>query len=304
MAKIAYFCYCVAGNIKKTHYDADGTLRYGTSAYTGGTKVYLYGKMWDFAYDSILVFGLSRRKQWEFHTVPVELIENVRFTKTFKPSVIRLMNDFEFYDCWWHNSHEDKLEAEKFAESWNARFKTKKESEMKAAVTLSPLEEGDRERFILDNQYTFSFGATEEFGLRDDHFNDDGEIISRETIEESINSGTAYRILANGEKVGGLVVNIDAETQHNHLDLLFVDPKAHSRGIGLAAWREVERMYPETIVWETCTPYFEKRNIHFYINKCGFSAVEFFCAAHRDPNEPEAQSDGPDEMFRFEKRMK
>ncbi len=24
-----------------------------------------------------------------------------------------------------------------------------------------------------------------------------------------------------------------------------------------------ERLYPETKVWETCTPYFETRNIHF-----------------------------------------
>lgn len=80
---------------------------------------------------------------------------------------------------------------------------------------------------------------------------------------------------------------------------------AHSRGIGQAAWREVERLYPDTEVWETCTPYFEKRNIHFYINKCGFHAVEFFCEFHRDPNEPDGQDDeGPDEMFRFEKRMK
>ena len=81
-------------------------------------------------------------------------------------------------------------------------------------------------------------------------------------------------------------------------------PEAHSRGIGFAAWQAVERLYPETAVWETCTPYFEKRNIHFYINKCGFHAVEFFCAMHRDPGEPTSDEEGPDEMFRFEKRMK
>ena len=50
-------------------------------------------------------------------------------------------------------------------------------------VTLTPLTEDDRERFILGNQYAFKYGACEEFGLRDDHFEEDGEIISRETIE-------------------------------------------------------------------------------------------------------------------------
>ena len=49
----------------------------------------------------------------------------------------------------------------------------------------------------------------------------------------------------------------------------------HSKGIGYAAWQAVEELYPETIVWETCTPYFEKRNIHFYVNKCGFQIDQF-----------------------------
>ncbi len=177
-------------------------------------------------------------------------------------------------------------------------------------ITLTPLTRDDREQFILDNQYAFKFGAFNEFGLRDDHFDDDGEIISRETIEGSINHGVAYRIRLDGKIVGGLVLKIDEKTQHNELELLFVSPDVHSKGVGAAAWREVERLYPETAVWETCTPYFEKRNIPFYINKCGFHAVEFFCEFHRDPNEYVADEsnvqddEGPGEMFRFEKRMK
>ena len=50
-------------------------------------------------------------------------------------------------------------------------------------VTLAPLEADDREQFILDNQESFKYGAIEEFGLRDDHFEEDVEIISRATIE-------------------------------------------------------------------------------------------------------------------------
>ena len=62
-------------------------------------------------------------------------------------------------------------------------------------VRLDPLERDDREQFILDNQEAFNYGALEEFGMRDDHLEEDGQIISRETIEKSIDSGIAYRIM-------------------------------------------------------------------------------------------------------------
>ena len=179
-----------------------------------------------------------------------------------------------------------------------------------AEITLTLLTPDDREQFIRDNQRAFKYGAMEEFGCRDDHFEEDGEIISRKTIEDSIDGGVAYRIRENGVPVGGVVLKIDEETQHNHLDLLFVTPDAHSKGIGFAAWQAVERLYPETRVWETCTPYFETRNIHFYVNKCGFHIVEFFNAKHPDPHDPETgeendygDTDDGDGMFRFEKRM-
>ena len=57
-------------------------------------------------------------------------------------------------------------------------------------VQLIPLETSDRERFIKDNQEAFNYGALEEFGCRDEHFEDDGQIISRETISRSIDEGT------------------------------------------------------------------------------------------------------------------
>ncbi|MBP5289419.1 MAG: GNAT family N-acetyltransferase [Clostridia bacterium] len=177
-------------------------------------------------------------------------------------------------------------------------------------VTLTPLEEGDREQFILDNQYAFQYGALEEFGERDSHFEEEGEIISRKTIEESIDGGRAYRIREKGKIVGGLVLKIDEKTRRGELELLFVSPDVHSRGIGLAAWRAAEALYPDTEVWETCTPYFETRNIHFYVNKCGFHIVEFFNRFHPDPHDPDTGGENAfeenenDGMFRFEKRMK
>lgn len=174
-------------------------------------------------------------------------------------------------------------------------------------VTLVPLSKDDHEQFILDNQWAFKYGALAEFGMRDDHVNEDGEIISRKTIEKSINSlgSEAYRIIHDGKKVGGVVLQIDKKTHHNHLDLLFISPDAHGKGIGYDTWQAIEALHPETEIWETCTPYFEKRNIHFYINKCGFHAVEFFNEFHADPDEPnEEYREGPSEMFRFVKVIK
>lgn len=174
-----------------------------------------------------------------------------------------------------------------------------------ANIVLLPLEPEDREQFILDNQEAFNYGALVEFGLRDDHFEDEGEIISRETIEQSIDGGEALRIWQDGEKVGGAVITVDGA--RGELELLFVSPHAHSRGIGYAAWCAIEKLHPEVKVWETVTPYFEKRNIHFYVNRCGFHIVEFFNSHHPDPNDPDSGSEldeqFPDGMFRFEKRM-
>ena len=158
------------------------------------------------------------------------------------------------------------------------------------SVKLVPLEAGDKEQFVRDNQEAFLYGATQEFGLRNSDFEEEGQIISRRTILRSIGARNAetYRIVARGEVAGGVVIRIDQKKRHGDLDLLFVAPRLHGLGIGQAAWRAVERLHPEVSVWETCTPYFEKRNIHFYVNRCGFHIVKFV----RDRFE----------MFQFEKR--
>lgn len=177
---------------------------------------------------------------------------------------------------------------------------------LNAIIKLKPLEDDDREAFIRDNQEAFLYGATEEFGLRDDHFEEDGQIISRQTIEDSIDAKRAetYRIMLGDIKLGGMVIRLEG-TDRGCLDLLFVTPRAHDCGIGYAAWQAIEQLHPEIRVWETVTPYFEKRNIHFYVNRCGFHIVEFFNRRHPDPhdeggvtNEHDKDDDG---MFRFEK---
>ena len=177
-------------------------------------------------------------------------------------------------------------------------------------VTLVPLTLDDREQFILDNQWAFKYGAMLEFGERDDHIDDDGEIISRDTIERCVDDpkSETYRIVVDGKNVGGVILKIDQETHHNELEILFTLPNEHNKGIGYGAWQAVEALHPETVIWKTCTPYFEKRNIHFYVNKCGFQIDQFWCEYFQpehdltdmDNHDPD---EGPDEMFRFIKKM-
>ena len=177
-------------------------------------------------------------------------------------------------------------------------------------VSLVPLTKEDREQFILDNQRAFKHGALYEFGERDNHIDDDGEIISRKTIERCIDApnNETYRILADEKKVGGVILKIDKETNHNELEILFTLPDEHSKGIGYGAWLAVEELHPETVIWKTCTPYFDKRNIHFYVNKCGFKIDEFWCEyfkpTHEVCNDEHNHDEGPDEMFHFIKVMK
>ena len=57
-----------------------------------------------------------------------------------------------------------------------------------SVITLTRLTDDDREQFILDNQRAFRYGAMEEFGMRDDHLEEDGEI-------ESVRTGGSSAVL-------------------------------------------------------------------------------------------------------------
>lgn len=163
-------------------------------------------------------------------------------------------------------------------------------------INLKVLRPEQYNDFIKRNQEAFRLAAVEEFGPQEE------EVISREDILQSLLSprAQAFYIIYDEKVAGGVVVQIDNETQRNSLDLLFVDPELHGRGIGSKVWAAIEGMYPETNVWETHTPYFEVRNIHFYVNKCGFHIVEFYNPQH--PESEAVDTPGGELFFRFEKR--
>ena len=165
---------------------------------------------------------------------------------------------------------------------------------------LVAMTEKDIPTFKKDIQEAFQKGFEAAFGKTDE------TVLPEKDIDCSLNSkGTvAYKAVVDGEFVGGAVVAIDEETQHNHLDLLYTRYGVQTKGIGFRIWSEIERLYPETKVWETCTPYFERRNIHFYVNKCGFRITKFINEKNPDPDLPEGFiGDGGEGMFVFEKIM-
>ena len=126
-----------------------------------------------------------------------------------------------------------------------------------------------------------------------------------EELEESFSKEGchAYNVVDENEIVGGVIVNINEKTNCNKLDFLFVNSDIQGKGLGQAIWREIESKFPDTKVWETTTPYHDKRNINFYVNKLGFQIVEYYNDYHpnlENPIENYALREG---LFRFEKRI-
>ncbi len=174
-------------------------------------------------------------------------------------------------------------------------------------ITLMPVAKEDLPVFKEELQEAFMKGLQESFPGHDDP-TEMGPIPSEEDMQHSLYAPEAVirHILLNGEKVGGIVLKINTETHHNEVDFFYTKANVHGQGIGTKAWQAIEAAFPETKVWELHTPYFEKRNIHFYVNKCGFHIVEFNHRGNPGPNVAgeEPESDEEFEFFRFEKVMK
>ncbi len=167
-------------------------------------------------------------------------------------------------------------------------------------ISLLKVEEKDLNQFKKLAQEAFQKGFEDRFGKTE------GIVLPEKDIDHSLNEkgAAAYKAVVDGEMVGGAVVVINEKTQRNSLELLFVKCGTQSKGIGKEIWEWLEKNYPETKVWETCTPYFDRRNIHFYVNVCGFHIVEYFNERHPMKDVPEDFiGDGNEGMFLFRKQI-
>ena len=135
----------------------------------------------------------------------------------------------------------------------------------------------EKNTFVSEIQEAFQNSYVSEFGQFEK------TILPTEEIEKSFNTKGAEAYIAeiNGERVGGTIIVINDKTGYNSLDLLYVKTGVQNTGNGFKIWKAIEELHPETRIWETHTPYYDKRNIHFYVNRCGFKIVEFFNPKHK-----------------------
>lgn len=97
-------------------------------------------------------------------------------------------------------------------------------------------------------------------------------IPSNEDFDESLYSENIhiYWIYIQKVNVGGVILEIDSIKGENNVDILFINATAQGLGIGTKVWSEIENYFPNTSIWKLSTPYFEKRNIKFYLENCNF----------------------------------
>ncbi len=170
-------------------------------------------------------------------------------------------------------------------------------------MELLPITKEAMPQWKADMQEAFRLGAIEG-GFPEDV----GEILPEADIDRSLaaKGAIAYQAVEDGQILGGAIIVLDEENHSGHLDLLYVRHGVQSRGIGKFIWFAIEQRHPNIRVWETCTPYFEKRNLHFYVNVCRFHVVDFWNSRHKDPHTPfdwPEEEEDDDGMFGFRKEL-
>ncbi|WP_303295273.1 GNAT family N-acetyltransferase [Methanobrevibacter woesei] len=167
-------------------------------------------------------------------------------------------------------------------------------------MELIELQDEDLSKFKMLLQESFQYGYENVYGKCEEL------ILPEKDIDECLKkeNSNVYVMKNDDSILRGVIVETNEKTQHNHLDFLFVRTSGQNKGIGQKIWEEIETLYPNTKIWETCTLYFDKRNIHFYVNKLGFHIVEFLNEKNPEPDWDKDRPMSGEEMFRFEKVMK
>ena len=168
-------------------------------------------------------------------------------------------------------------------------------------IILEPVQPEDMPMFRQRLQKAFTEAAREEFPDFPDVVPPDRDVDDSLSAE----GAEALQVVCAGEHVGGAIVT--GTGANKVLDFIFVDTEHQDKHLGYATWCALEARYPEAERWELVTPYHEKRNIHFYVNRCGFHITEYYNERHPDPHFPQEEAgDYPGEdggLFKFEKMV-
>lgn len=164
-------------------------------------------------------------------------------------------------------------------------------------IKLSLIENEDLKKFKLDMQEAFQKGYEDEFGRTC------FQILPEKDINESLetNNSYAYKAEVDGNLVGGAIIVVDKKLKRAHLDFLYVKCDYQNQGIGKKIWHKLELMHLEVKVWETTITYFDKRNIHFYVNICGFNIYSYL---HDEEDDGACTGDFCGGMFLLRKVIK
>ncbi len=167
-------------------------------------------------------------------------------------------------------------------------------------MELRTLNNNELENFKKEMQEAFQKGYEDKFGETEDLILPEADIMESLSAPHSV----ALEVVEDGERLGGAIIAFSDDGKLGDLHFLYTKVGCQNRGVATFGWKSIEASYPEVTVWETHTPYFEIRNIHFYVNRCGFHIVEFFNAHHPDPHDFDERGTNPmgeDGFFRFQK---
>lgn len=89
--------------------------------------------------------------------------------------------------------------------------------------------------------------------------------------EEMMEKCEYFKVLFNGEIIGGAMIFIESNHVHN-LGRIFIDPIFQNQGIGMKVMNEIERNFPDSTKWWLDTPRWSVKN-HYFYTKCGFTKV-------------------------------
>ena len=102
--------FCAVGNIKTQHTDENGKILYGTKAFSGGTKVYIDDKTQGSNDGCVSVIGLNRFGRYAVECIPLNLIENVRLQRIYKPTVLKIMDHLEYQMAGYGEVEQQQIE--------------------------------------------------------------------------------------------------------------------------------------------------------------------------------------------------
>ena len=89
-----------------------------------------------------------------------------------------------------------------------------------------------------------------------------------ESLRESLERNTQFKIVADGITVGKVSGHIEGEKAH--IDCLCVIPEYQHRGIGQQAIDYIEKQFANAKSWTLETPKDKIRNVSFY-QQCGYT---------------------------------